>query len=73
MLSWLASGHFCLDDGHSQVKFTTNDRGSRLPILIPDVTREADNAARFARDVLGEEVQDELRKLITDLKKRLKP
>lgn len=73
MLSWLASGHFDFDYGHSQVKFTTNDKGSRLPILIPDVTLHADNAARFARDVLGEEVQDELRKLITDLKKRLKP
>ncbi len=72
MLSWLASDHCVLDGYHSQTQFSTNTQKQGLPILVPDVTLAAHEVVTFARDVLGQEVQDELRNLITDLKKRMK-
>jgi hypothetical protein len=72
MLSWLASGHCALDSYHTQTSFNKNSKEKGLPILVPDVTLSAHEVVGFARDILGQEVQDELRSLVADLKKRLK-
>ncbi|MBD2019289.1 hypothetical protein H6F43_03715 [Leptolyngbya sp. FACHB-36] len=71
LISWIAE-HWEFDDYHSQSKFDTGNRDSRLPILVPDVTRSAHEVVTYARDVLGEEVQDRLRELIQHLRKQMK-
>lgn len=70
MLSWLADGNWVLDYGHTQSGFDTGDQQNRLPILVPNVTFLAHEAATFARNKLGEEVQDEIRALIAELRRR---
>jgi hypothetical protein len=70
MLSWLASGGWDLDNHHTQSGFDTGEREDQLPILVPDVTLLAHETVTFARDKLGEEVQDEIRRLIVELRKR---
>ena len=72
MLSWLAAGHWELDRGHTQSGFDTGEAQNNFPILVPDVTLYADEAARFARDKLSEEVHDKIRDLITDLIRHLR-
>lgn len=69
-LSWMANGGWTLDFGHTQSGFDTSDREQRLPILVPDVILTAHETVTFARDVLGQEVQDEIRRLIVELRKR---
>ena len=71
LLSWLAAGHIELDRGHTQSGFDTGHREHSLPILVPDVIVRAHEAATFTRDKLGEEVQDKIRALIAELRKRL--
>jgi predicted transcriptional regulator len=71
MLSWLAAGHWKLDLGHTQSGFDEANREDSFPVLVPDVTLYADEAARFARDKLSDEVEEKVRNLITDLKKHL--
>ncbi len=71
LLSWLAAGHIELDRGHTQSGFDTGNQEHRLPILVPDVIVRAHEAATFTRDKLGEEVQDQIRALIAELRKRL--
>ncbi|WP_414623373.1 hypothetical protein [Calothrix sp. CCY 0018] len=71
MLSWLAAGHWELDRGHTQSGFDTGQTQNNFPVLVPDVILYADEAARFARDKLSDEVEDEIRKLIAELRKRI--
>lgn len=71
MLSWLAAGHWELDRGHTQSGFDTGEAENNFPVLVPDVILYADEAARFARDKLSDEVEDEIRKLIAELRKRI--
>ncbi|MCU0547618.1 MAG: hypothetical protein MUE44_36575 [Oscillatoriaceae cyanobacterium Prado104] len=71
LLSWLAAGHIDLDRCHTQSGFDTGNQESSLPILVPDVIVHAHEAATFARSRLGEEVQDRIRELIAELRKRL--
>ena len=71
LLSWLAAGHIELDRGHTQSGFDTGHREHSLPILVPDVIVRAHEAATFTRDKLGEEVQDKIRALIAELRKRV--
>lgn len=71
MLSWLAAGHWELDRGHTQSGFDTGDAQNSFPILVPDVTLHAHEAATFARDKLSEEVEDEIRSLIAELRRRI--
>jgi hypothetical protein len=70
-LSWLAAGGWALDFSHTQTGFDTADREQGLPILVPDVVIAAHETVTFARDVLGQEVQDEIRKLIVELRRRM--
>ena len=70
MLSWLATDGWDLDRLHTQSSFDTGDREGQLPILVPDVTLLAHETVTFARDKLSEEVQDEIRRLIFELRKR---
>lgn len=69
-LSWLAGNEMQLDDGHTQTAFDTGDRERQLPVLVPDVIYRAHETVTFARDVLGQEVQDEIRRLIVELRRR---
>lgn len=71
LLSWLAAGHIELDRSHTQSGFDTGNQEHSLPILVPDVIVRAHEAATFTRDRLGEEVQDRIRALIAELRKRL--
>ncbi|MCU0515390.1 MAG: hypothetical protein MUC60_00740 [Oscillatoria sp. Prado101] len=71
MLSWLAAEHWDLDSAHTQSGFDTENQGHRLPILVPDVTVRAHEAVTFARTRLGEEVHDEIRALIAELRRRM--
>jgi hypothetical protein len=71
LLSWLAAGHIELDGSHTQSGFDTGNPEHSLPILVPDVIVRAHEAATFTRDKLGEEVQDKIRALIAELRKRL--
>jgi predicted transcriptional regulator len=57
MLSWLASGHFCLDD----------ENGTNF--LVPDVTFKASKTVEFERDCLSQKTQDTLRNLLTELRR----
>ncbi|MCF4970284.1 hypothetical protein [Nostoc sp. CMAA1605] len=71
MLSWLAAGRWERDYGHTQTGFDEREIESRYPVLVPDVTLYADEAAKFARDKLSDEVEEKVRTLIADLKKHL--
>ena len=71
LLSWLAAGHIEFDRSHTQSGFDTGNQEHSLPILVPDVIVRAHEAATFTRDRLGEEVQDRIRALIAELRKRL--
>lgn len=57
MLSWLASGHFCLDDENETI------------FLVPDVIVRASNAVRFERDYFSQKTQDTLRSLMVELRR----
>ncbi|MBC6421500.1 MAG: hypothetical protein GDA43_09750 [Hormoscilla sp. SP5CHS1] len=71
MLSWLAAGHWELDFNHTQSGFDTGNSQQSIPILVPDVTILAHEAATFARNKLSEEVKDQIRELIAELRKRM--
>lgn len=71
MLSWLAAGHWERDSGHTQSGFDTGQAQNNYPVLVPDVILYADEAARFARDKLSDEIEDEIRSLITKLAKSM--
>ncbi len=71
MLSWLAAEHWELDFNHTQSGFDTGNSQQSIPILVPDVTILAHEAATFARDKLSEEVKDQIRSLIAELRKRM--
>ncbi|BDI17135.1 hypothetical protein ANSO36C_29370 [Nostoc cf. commune SO-36] len=71
MLSWLAAGRWERDHGHTQTGFDEGETESRYPVLVPDVTLYADEAAKFARNKLSDEVEEKVRNLIADLKKHL--
>jgi len=68
MLSWLADGNWELDYAHAQSGFDSQEEQG-LPILVPNVTLLAHEAATFSSSKFREEVQDQLRDLIADLKK----
>ena len=69
MLGWLASGGYALDRNHTPTGFDTYET-INIPILVPDVVVPAHEAVRFAGKKVGEEVEDALRQLITELRKR---
>jgi len=71
MLSWLAAEHWALDRHHTQSGFDTGNSQQGIPILVPDVTILAHEAATFARDKLSQEVKDQIRELIAELRKRM--
>lgn len=71
-LSWLADDGIMFDDAHIPAAFDTGDREHRLPIMIPDVTFYAHETVMFARDVIGEEVEDEVRALVAALRRQLR-
>ena len=71
MLSWLVAENWFRDGQHTQSGFQRTDTSSNFPILIPEVTYLAHEAATFARDKLSEEIQDEIRALIAELRKRV--
>lgn len=70
MLAWLASGGWEFDHAHNPTGFDTKP-GKGIPILVPDVVVPAHETVTFARDQIGEEVEDALRSLITELRKRV--
>ena len=69
MLGWLASSGWALDHYHSPAGFNTQEPKG-IPILVPDVVVPAHEAVAFGREKVGEEVEDALRQLITELRKR---
>lgn len=71
MLSWLVAENWMRDAQHTQSGFQGTDTSSNFPILIPEVTFLAHEAATFARDKLSEEIQDEIRALIAELRQRM--
>lgn len=71
LLSWLAGGGIELDRAHTQSAFDTGEQEAGFPILVPDVVAFAHEVVTFARDKLSEEVQDEIRTKIGDLRKQL--
>ncbi|MBH8565347.1 hypothetical protein I8748_24725 [Nostoc sp. CENA67] len=71
MLSWLAKGNWELDYAHTQSGFNSGDEQNSLPILVPSVTLIAHEAATFSSSKFREEVQDEIRDLIAELKRRV--
>lgn len=72
LLSWLTYGGWDYDHAHTQLEFDTGDGSNGLPILVPDVLIPAHEAVTFARSLLGEEVEDEIRTLVAELKRRLR-
>jgi hypothetical protein len=68
LLTWMATGGCEMDRGHTQPAFDTG-REPGLPILVPDVIVAAHEAAMFGRDKMSEEVQDEIRNRIADLRR----
>lgn len=66
----MATGGCEMDRAHTQSAFDTG-REQGLPVLVPDVVVYAHEAATFARSKLSEEVQDELRARISELRKWL--
>ncbi|GIK76137.1 hypothetical protein FBR02_00145 [Anaerolineae bacterium CFX9] len=70
MLAWLASGGWEFDHAHNPTGFDTG-QGGGIPILVPDVVVPSHETVTFARDQVGEEVEDALRQLITELRKRV--
>jgi hypothetical protein len=68
LLTWMATGGCEMDRGHTHPAFDTG-REPGLPILVPDVIVAAHEAATFARDKMSEEVQDEIRNRIADLRR----
>jgi len=70
MLSWLVAENWERDGSHTQSAFDTGNGAGGLPILIPNVIYHAHEAATFARDKLSQEVQDEIKSLIAELRKR---
>jgi hypothetical protein len=70
MLAWLALGGWEFDHAHNPTGFDT-ERNDGIPILVPDVVVPAHETVTFARDQVGEEVEDALRQLIAELRKRV--
>lgn len=72
LLSWLAEdGGWDLDRYHTQSRFENDQQSNRsLPILVPDVIITAHETVTFARSEIGIEVQDALRELIENLRRR---
>jgi hypothetical protein len=68
LLTWMATGGCEMDRGHTHPAFDTG-REAGLPILVPDVIVAAHEAATFARDKMSEEVQDEIRSRIAELRR----
>lgn len=71
LLSWLSDSGWERDEAHTQTDFDFDDEGGGLPVLVPNVIVPAHEAVTFARDKLGEEVEESLRKLISELRKRV--
>ena len=69
MLGWLASSGWALDPYHTPAGYDSQESMAIL-ILVPDVVVPAHEAVAFGRDKVGEEVEDALRQLITELRKR---
>ncbi len=69
MLSWLAHGGWKFDNAHTPTGFDVG-RETRIPILVPDVVVPAHEAVTFARTQIGEEVEDALRQLISEIKRK---
>lgn len=73
ILSWLTYGGWDQDHAHTQLEFDTGNTGDKgMPILVPDVLVLAHEAVTFARSLLGEEVEDEIRMLVSELRRRLR-
>lgn len=64
VLSWYAENPE-MDDAHSSGDFSGV---SEMPVLVPSVIVESDSAAKFARDTMGDDVREELRKIIKKLR-----
>lgn len=71
MLSWLTAERWGLDSSHTQSEFDSREGGTIYPILVPDVVLLAHEVATFTCGRLGEEVQDEIRKLVAELRQRM--
>ncbi len=69
MLGWLASDGWEFDNNHTPTGFGSPDTIG-IPILVPNVVVRAHETVAFAREKVGEEVEDALRQLITELRKR---
>lgn len=69
MLGWMAAGNATLSR-HADIGDAAHREGS-LPVLVPDVVALAHDAAAFAKRALGNEVQDELRRLVAALRQQL--
>jgi hypothetical protein len=71
LLAWLSENGWERDEAHTQSDFDIEGDGGGLPVLVPNVIVPAHEAVTFARDKLGEEVEESLRKLISELRKRI--
>lgn len=69
MLGWLASDGWEFDNNHTPTGFDSRESVG-IPILVPNVVVRAHETVTFAREKVGEEVEDALRQLITELRKR---
>ncbi len=71
LLSWYKAGKFAFDSAHQQDNVAVGD-AQGIPILVPDVIVSAHEAVTFGRDYIGDEVDSEIRQLISELRRGLK-
>lgn len=70
LLAWMAFNNgMIMDSAHSQTAFGSIQTGG-LPILVPTVIVAAHEAATFARRMLGDELTDSLKALVSELRRR---
>jgi hypothetical protein len=72
MLSWLATGGFELDFGHTHTSFESGGSQDRIPVIVPDVVLSAHEAAGFSRTKLRDEIEQDLHERIAKLSRFFK-
>ncbi len=68
LLTWMATGGSEFDHGHTHPAFDTG-REPGLPILVPDVIVAAHEAAMFAPHKMSEDVKEDIRRRIDELRR----
>lgn len=71
LLSWYQAGKYDFDSAHQQDRVAVGDAHG-IPILVPNVIISAHEAVTFGRDYVGDEVDSEIRQLISEIRRGLK-